>query len=467
MKKTPPASEKTILEHIPDFLNHYKNNDYSAKTHENYKRYLNRFILWLKENKKELLIPSELTEEDALNYKSYLFQFRDQKGNPLTAKTQNFYLIALRALLRYFELKNINSLSPSKVILPRYEEKEKEVSLLNLEQINKLILMPDTKKEKGLRDRALLETIIFTGLKVNQLTNLNRDIKNLPQQNVYISKEALPEVEKYLQQRKDGEEALFVNYRAKKGSVGGRLNRRSMERIVNYYGKKLGLPFLTPENLRWAHVLALLNEEAKPKEIQSPKTHEVISVDKYGVTKETKKSLLQKDKSPAPWHIVETIINEEINWLKNIISVLPKNYKDNPPFLNCDDCVLRKIATLIISGKVGASEFKTKGGKSLWDLPHPEEKSSKKIKKHGQEWHHETMEKISRFFEQQKYKVVREPIINWGRADLGVYLNSKEEMIYIEVGTVSLFKLWYNFSSMKNSTFLVVPSEEYTLEFKV
>jgi hypothetical protein len=76
------------------------------------------------------------------------------------------------------------------------------------------------------------------------------------------------------------------------------------------------------------------------------------------------------------------------------------------------------------------------------------------------------MNVISEYFKLQDCKVVSEPILNYGRADLGIYPRSNEAL-YIEIGTVSLFKLWYNLSTMKNVTFLLIPSENYAIEFKV
>jgi len=76
------------------------------------------------------------------------------------------------------------------------------------------------------------------------------------------------------------------------------------------------------------------------------------------------------------------------------------------------------------------------------------------------------MDIIHRYFKKQNYEVTLEPILNYGRADLGIYINSKQT-IYVEVGTVSLYKLWFNLSTMRNTTFLMVPSEEKIIELKV
>jgi len=76
------------------------------------------------------------------------------------------------------------------------------------------------------------------------------------------------------------------------------------------------------------------------------------------------------------------------------------------------------------------------------------------------------MDVIYEYFKSQNYKIILEPIFNYGRANLEIY-SSSNKPLYIEVGTVSLYKLWYNLSTMKNVSFLVVPSENNAIEFKV
>src|SRR4030042_2098240 len=96
-------SSNTIIEHIPLFLEYCKNKGLSKKTQENYKRYLNKFIIWLRENLREDIKPHELTEKDIQDYATHL------STCDLKDITQNYYLIALRALLSYFTAKDIVS----------------------------------------------------------------------------------------------------------------------------------------------------------------------------------------------------------------------------------------------------------------------------------------------------------------------------------------------------------------------
>jgi len=351
-------SSAPIIDHIPLFLNYCKEIGLSEKTYENYKHYLNKFIFWLKKENKNTLLPHQLTAEDAQVYKAYLSQYTDGKGRFLKKVTQNYYLIALRALLSYFTAKDVVSLLTAKISLPRGLKREKIANFLNQSQIEAIFLAPDLKTQKGLRDRAILEVLITTGLKIRQITNLNRD--QLPT----IPREALTHIREYLQTRKDKNNALFINYSGRKESIRGRLTARSIERIVNYYGRKIGLPFLvTPEILRWARAHALSNETIK---IQKPRTHRVSKIKNYVLINDSSTTPLRV---PSTWNAVENIINEEMIWLKDNIPVLPENYKANPPFLKYDEIILRKIAILIASGRIRAVEFIAENNKDLWDNP--------------------------------------------------------------------------------------------------
>jgi len=197
-------SSAPIIDHIPLFLNYCKEIGLSEKTYENYKHYLNKFIFWLKKENKNTLLPHQLTAEDAQVYKAYLSQYTDGKGRFLKKVTQNYYLIALRALLSYFTAKDVVSLLTAKISLPRGLKREKIANFLNQSQIEAIFLAPDLKTQKGLRDRAILEVLITTGLKIRQITNLNRD--QLPT----IPREALTHIGEYLQTRKDKNNAFYL-----------------------------------------------------------------------------------------------------------------------------------------------------------------------------------------------------------------------------------------------------------------
>jgi len=278
-------SDIPIIKHITDFLDYCEvEKGLADKTQRNYKRYLRKFEQWLKKTKKDDLLPHELTAEDVWAYRLYLSRFADKKGRPLKKVTQNYYLIALRALLGYFVAKDIQSIPPGKIALPKDAKREKTVKFLNLEQIEKLLLSPNTKKVAGLRDRAILESLFSTGLRIAELVALNReqfanvrDKKDLEigiigkgghPRTVYFSERALSWVKKYLESRKDKEKPLFIHYRAREDAE-ARLTARSIERIVKKYAILAGVPiFTTPHTLRHSMATDLLTQGVDLRTIQ-------------------------------------------------------------------------------------------------------------------------------------------------------------------------------------------------------
>jgi len=289
-----PKSDKSIIKHIPDFLDYCEvEKGLASKTQENYQRYLNKFTHWLKANKKAELRPHELSNEDIWAYRLYLSRFQDKKGYPLKRSTQNYYLIALRALLSYFVQKDIECLPPGKITLPRDARAEKTVKFLNLEQIEKLLSAPDIKTKAGLRDRAILESLFSTGLRIAELVALNKEqftnIKTKKDlevgiigkgghpRTVYFSERALNWLKRYLETRKDKEKALFVHYKARKDSD-NRLTARSIQKIVKKYAIKSGVPiFTTPHTLRHSMATDLLTQGVDLRIIQEFLGHRSIT----------------------------------------------------------------------------------------------------------------------------------------------------------------------------------------------
>lgn len=156
-----------------------------------------------------------------------------------------------------------------------------------------------------------------------------------------------------------------------------------------------------------------------------------------------------------PWDMVEKAIAKEIRWLKE--TIIETHYKDRGI---CRECIYRRLAILILSGRVKAKDIKSKV--CLWG----EEKSLPIGKPHGKEWHTEMMKLVSNYFKSLGDNVIIEPNLNMGRADLGVYKKG-ERNLFIEVGTVSLSKLLFNLESMEGSDFLIVIDENRALEFSV
>lgn len=161
-----------------------------------------------------------------------------------------------------------------------------------------------------------------------------------------------------------------------------------------------------------------------------------------------------------PWDIVEKAILEEQEWLKS--TLLKPFHKESEDFYKskfCENCIFRRMATLIVSGNVRVKDIKSQ--KSLWGR-----KILENIKPHGKEWHRKMMSLVATHFKSLGYKIATEPFLNKGRADLGIYKTGWENF-FVEVGSVSLPKLLFNLESMKNSTFLIVLSEKHAVEFFV
>jgi site-specific recombinase XerD len=278
-------SNKPIINHIPDFLDYCEvEKGLSNKTQENYKRYLTKFELWLKKTNKTGLRPNELAADDIWAYRLFLSRSIDEKGHSLKKSTQNYYLIALRAILGYFTVKDIECIPADKVALPKESRDEKTIKFLNLDQIEKLLSAPDINCVSGLRDRTILESLFSTGLRIAELTNLNKEqfgnIKdkkdfeisiigkgNHPR-TVYFSQRALSWIKKYLEKRQDKEKALFIHYKARK-DADSRLTPRSIERMVKRSAVKAGVPiFTTPHTLRHSMATDLLEQGVDLRTIQ-------------------------------------------------------------------------------------------------------------------------------------------------------------------------------------------------------
>lgn len=272
-------SSLPITRHIQNFLDYIDiEKGLSAKTQENYSRYLKRFTDWLESRKLSGLLPHLLTDNHLWDYRVFLARqtISRQTKRPLSKKTQNFYLIALRALLTYFTEKDILSMPADKIKLAR-QNANHSIHFLSFNQVEKLLSAPSTSNIIGLRDRAILETLFSSGLRVSELISLNRENferikdkffelnivgKGNKSRVVYFSNRALGWIKKYLQARKDIDKALFVNYKpGAEKAVSRRITSRSIETIIKKYNKIAGLPInTTPHTLRHSYATDLLNQ---------------------------------------------------------------------------------------------------------------------------------------------------------------------------------------------------------------
>lgn len=289
--------QQPIRKYLGDYLDYLEiEKGLSSKTQENYSRFLNKFFNYLQENNLEHLKAKDIDSDLIWKYKVYLSRHVNKRNNKSLKKTtQNYYLIALRSLLDYFLEKNITSLPPSKIKLAK-DKADRDIKFLKLDQLARLLDSPDTSTPIGRRDRAILESLFSTGLRVAELQALNRDqlkIKDDTElleiavvgkgekiRTVYFSKRAVTSLRDYLKGRYDFDEALFINYRrgAENSDADRRLSIKSIESIVKKYVIISGLPVMaTPHTLRHSFATDLLNQGVDLRTVQEFLGHSNIA----------------------------------------------------------------------------------------------------------------------------------------------------------------------------------------------
>lgn len=288
-------SSHPILDHLNDFLDWLDiEKGLSNLTQKNYARFVKPFTSWLKLGKLEGLKPHELTAEHIWEYRVYLSRkYRPRNKDSLKKSTQNYYLIVLRSLLNFFADRDIASLPSEKIKLAR-DKDDREVRFLDLDQLEKLFAVPDTRTTLGLRDRAILEVFFSTGMRISELTALERDQVKIHEnqeyfelgivgkggraRTVYFSARAIVWLNRYLQRRHhDDQKALFINYRSR-GDAPRRLTPRSIEKMIKRCALKSGLPLnTTPHVLRHSFATDLLSNGVDLRTIQEFLGHKNIS----------------------------------------------------------------------------------------------------------------------------------------------------------------------------------------------
>jgi site-specific recombinase XerD len=279
---------QTLIKDYLDYLEVERGR--SRKTIENYKHYLERFLGWAKIEK-----PGEIDADLIREYRLYLNRTEDQFGRGLKKITQNYHIIALRNFLRYLARRDIKSLSAEKIELAK--QSPRQVDFLEGDELERLLVAPEGTGPRALRDRALLELLFSTGLRVSELCKLNRDSINLAKGEfsvrgkgekirvVFLSDRAKKAMENYLAVRKDIDPALLVRYpKSKKPELAQnklnklRLTPRSVERIVKHYSIKAGISKkVTPHILRHSFATDLLTGGADIRSVQTLLGHSSIT----------------------------------------------------------------------------------------------------------------------------------------------------------------------------------------------
>lgn len=259
----------------------------SARTAENYDHYLERFIDFA-----GFISVDKITSELIRKYRLWLNRHKNNNGEGLSLITQSYHLIALRGFLRYLSKRDITSLSPEKIELPKTSRKQ--VTFLYYDEIGRMIDGIDTTNEQGLRDKAIIELLFSSGLRVSELVNLNRDHVNTKRREfmvrgkgqkdrpIFLSKEAAETIEEYLHTRLDNLPPLFLTYsRNNLSSNSGdyrRLSARSIQRMVSKYARLAGITkHVSPHTMRHSYATDLLMNGADLRSVQSMLGHSNIS----------------------------------------------------------------------------------------------------------------------------------------------------------------------------------------------
>lgn len=279
----------TLSALVTDFLEYLELERHaSQKTIQNYDHYLRRFLEFAGD-----IEPGKIDLALVRKFRLHLSRWTDPKtGKELKRVTQNYFMIALRAFLRYLARQDVETLSPEKVELG--ETDARPIKVLDNDSLLKLIEAPNVLEKDGLRDRALLELLFSTGLRVSEMASLNVDSINLSRQEfsvvgkgnkervVFLSDSAAKWLDQYIKSRKDTYKPLFIRFQGKqsldKDGEDMRLTPRSIQRIVEKYVKAVGLSVkATPHTLRHSFATDLLINGADIRSVQEMLGHSNIS----------------------------------------------------------------------------------------------------------------------------------------------------------------------------------------------
>lgn len=268
----------------------------SPRTVKNYDFYLARFFHWAKGLK-----PADITLDHVRNYRLWLNRYTDRFGKEMKKSTQNYHLIALRTFLKYLAKRDVQSLSPEKIELAKMPERS--VEYLEEAELERLLKAPIEVAEKTgrdekefpiliLRDKAILEMLFSTGLRVSELASIKRDLINPKREEltvrgkgdkprvVFLSQQSRYWVMLYLGKRTDVEPYLFIGHdRARQGREDiVALTPRSIQRIVEHYARKAGITKrITPHTMRHTFATDLLRNGADIRSVQTMLGHSSIT----------------------------------------------------------------------------------------------------------------------------------------------------------------------------------------------
>ena len=281
----PRALSREFLEHCDVERN------LSHLTIRNYTHYLERFCNWLESRTVHDL--HEFTLDQLKKYRVYLSGYAGADGRTLSRTTQAYHVIALRSFFKWLIKNDLDVLSPEKIDLPKGESRS--MKFLNYEHMQRLLDQPLLSSKTGPRDKALLEVLFSTGLRVSELVSLNREQVDTQRKEfgvigkgrkprvVFLSDGSAEWLDKYLNGREDFWRPVFIRYSRKQPPITSdgsemRLTVRSVQRIVDKYCRKAHLPIkVSPHGIRHSFATDLLINGAGLRDVQEMLGHKNIS----------------------------------------------------------------------------------------------------------------------------------------------------------------------------------------------
>lgn len=289
-----PARENSseITEEIEKYLEYLEvEKGSSPLTIRNYKHYLGRFTSFLKEEGIRMNL-IDINPEIIRQYRVHLSRLPGYKGQgTMSRKTQGYHAIAIRSFLRWLTKNDFEVMSADKIELPKITERQ--VKFLSGEQVERLLNAPTLSNLAGKRDKAILELLYSTGLRVSELCRLNRDTINLERREfgivgkggrgrvVFLSKRAADWIDAYLSARADHYTPLFIRHKGVPDPTTPdekmRLSCRSIQRMIKKYVRKVKLPVdATPHVMRHSFATDLLMAGADIRSVQEMLGHKNI-----------------------------------------------------------------------------------------------------------------------------------------------------------------------------------------------